>query len=197
MMRFGWAVLLAAAPLAAQFDHSAWDRVLKKSTNVLGEVDYGALKKDRKDLDDYVRRLSEMSPDSKKDAFPTREAALAYWLNAYNALVMRAVVDAYPTKSVRDLGLLYGFFRRKDHTLGGTKISLLALENDIIRPRFNDARIHFAIVCASISCPLLDREAFQPDTVDTHRPPHAAVPDRAPEPASRSGVEDGDGERAV
>ena len=142
------------------FDHAAWDKLLKLRVNAIGEVDYAAMKTARQELDAYVASLAGASPDSRKDLFPDRPAELAYWLNAYNALVVKGVVDGYPTGSVRDLGFLYGFFRRDDYTLGGKKVSLRSLENDIIRKRYQDPRIHFAIVCASISCPRLDREAF-------------------------------------
>jgi hypothetical protein len=155
------ALLLSAGVAAgAGFDHAPWDALLRKHVNAIGEVDYAALKAHRQALDSYVAALSAASPDSRKDLFPDRAAELAYWLNAYNALVARGVVDNYPTRSVRDLGALYGFFRRKDYTLGGVKMSLQFLENEIIRKRYQDPRIHFAIVCASLSCPLLAREAF-------------------------------------
>ena len=153
-----------AAP--AGFDHSPWDAVLKRYVNAIGEVDYAALKASRAPLAAYVASLAAASPDSRKELFPDRSAELAYWLNAYNALTILGVVDAYPTKSVRDLGALYGFFRRKDYVLGGRKLSLQDLENEIIRKRYHDARIHFAIVCASVSCPRLDREALAADRLE-------------------------------
>ncbi|MGH9657690.1 MAG: DUF547 domain-containing protein [Bryobacteraceae bacterium] len=168
-MKYAALALLVCTPLAGTgFDHSIWDRILKKHVNAIGEVDYAAIKKDRADVDAYVLALGESSPDSRKELFPSRNHELAYWINAYNALVTKGVVDAYPTRSVRDLGFAYGFFRRKDYTLGGQKISLLALENDIIRKRYQDARIHFAIVCASISCPRLSPDAFAGDQLDQH-----------------------------
>lgn len=159
------AVILAGANARSAvaedgFDHSPWDVLLKQYANAIGEVDYAALKANRGPLDAYVASLAAASPDSRKELFPNRATELSYWLNAYNALTIRGVVDAYPVKSVRDLGALFGFFRRKDYTLGGRKLSLQDLENEIIRKRYHDPRIHFAIVCASVSCPRLDREAF-------------------------------------
>ena len=155
--------LLAAAGLgaaAAEFDHSPWSAILSRHVNHIGEVDYAALKANRQPLDAYIAALAAASPDSRKELFPNRAAELAYWLNAYNALTVKGVVDNYPTRSVRDLGAIYGFFRRNDYTLGGVALSLRHLENEIIRPRYKDPRILFAIVCASISCPLLARQAF-------------------------------------
>ncbi len=158
LISFGAIGLSGAAP--GGFDHSPWDALLKRHVNAIGEVDYAALKANRAPLDAYVASLSADSPDSRTVLFPDRAAELAYWLNAYNALTIRGVVDAYPTRSVLNLGARFGFFSRKDYTLGGLKLSLQDLENDIIRKRYGDARIHFAIVCASVSCPRLEREAF-------------------------------------
>lgn len=161
-------VLALASPAVCEtaFDHSAWDRVLKAHVNNVGEVDYAALKANRGDLDKYIQQLAESSPASHPNRFPAKSHALAWWMNAYNAYVMRGVVDRWPTKSVRDLGTLYGFFRRKDYVAGGTKISLLHLENEIIRKQYNEPRIHFGIVCASISCPILGKEAFTGDNLE-------------------------------
>ena len=160
-------VLLASGGLeAASFAHSGWDRVLKQYVNQIGEVDYAALKANRAGLDRYVMLLGESSPDNHPELFPSRAHQLAYWLNAYNAFVIRGVVDNYPTRSVRDLGALYGFFRRKDFTSGGVKMSLLHLENEILRKKFADPRIHFAIVCASMSCPFLPRDAFAGENLE-------------------------------
>lgn len=156
--------LFASPPTV--FDHSSWDRILKAFVNDIGEVDYGRLKTNRKDLDDYALRLGESSPDNRRDLFPSRAHELAYWLNAYNAFVMKGVVEGYPTRSVRDLGLLYGFFRRKDYVAGGVKMSLLFLENDIIRRKYREPRIHFGLVCASVSCPLLPRDAFSAENLE-------------------------------
>jgi len=155
-------LLLAAsvAGAAEVFDHSLFDRVLKEYVNQIGEVDYQKLKKNPADLQRYVRSLAEASPASRPALFPTRDDQLAYWLNAYNALVLNAVAAEYPVKSVRDLGLLYSFFWRRKFVAGGQPITLTHLEDEIIRKQFRDPRIHFALVCASISCPLLPRDAF-------------------------------------
>jgi hypothetical protein len=159
VLRVFLSLAFAAHATAASFDHSAWDRVLKAGVNLIGEVDYAALKGNR-DLTAYVEALRASSPDNRKDLFPSRGDELAYWINAYNALTTWGVVKAYPTKGVRDLGLLFGFFRRKEYVLGGRVVSLMELENEIIRARYKEPRIHFAIVCASLSCPKLSSEAY-------------------------------------
>ncbi len=145
---------------AEVFDHSLLDRVLKESVNRIGEVDYNRLKQNPVELQRYVRSLAEASPASRPALFPTRDDQLAYWLNAYNAFVLNAVAAEYPVKSVRDLGLLYSFFWRRKFVAGGQQITLTHLEDEIIRKGFREPRIHFALVCASISCPFLPREAF-------------------------------------
>ncbi len=154
-----WLPLLAAIS-GAVFDHAPWDALLKRHVNAAGEVDYAALKRARQPLDTYVAALTAQSPDSHPAAFPTRADQLAYWINSYNALTIKGVLDAYPTRSVRSLGRAFGFFRRQDYTLGGRRLSLQDLENTIIRARYHEPRIHFAIVCASVSCPLLLRDAY-------------------------------------
>jgi len=167
MLLVAFALALTAPMAGAEFDHSAWDRVVKAHVSRIGEVDYAAIKANRKDLDEYMRLLGESSPTGKPALFPSKAHELAYWINAYNAFVTRGVVDAYPTKSVRDLGALYGFFRRKDYTAGGVKMSLQYLEDDILRKQYKDPRIHFVIVCASMSCPFLAREAYTGARMET------------------------------
>ena len=164
MTVFVWLAGLAllSGPTVANlpFDHSAWDHELKAHVNSVGEVDYAAIKADRKDLDRYIGQLSTASPENHPGLFPTRADQFAYWINAYNAFITRGVVGSYPTHSVRDLGALMGFFRRVEYTAGGRKMSLSALENDILRKKFADPRVHFSIVCASLGCPMLARSAF-------------------------------------
>jgi hypothetical protein len=159
-----WSRLLAISLLSVTAwgqGHEVWDRVVKKHVNAVGEVNYGALKSDRGDLDAYVKWLGEVSPENQPGRFATKAEELAYYINAYNAFTTAGVVKGYPTKSVRDLGMVFGFFRREDYTMGGRKISLTDLENKIIRSeKYKEPRIHFAIVCASLSCPKLAAEAF-------------------------------------
>ena len=150
---------LAISGWAASFDHQPWDRVLKASVNAIGEVDYASLK-GHAGLAAYAASLRATSPDNHPELFPNKAEELAYWINAYNALTTLGVAKAYPTKSVRDLGVLFAFFRRKEYVLGGRTLSLQQLENDIIRKRYREPRIHFAIVCASLSCPKLSRDAY-------------------------------------
>jgi hypothetical protein len=162
-------ILAVAAPFlpAASFDHSAWDRVLKTAVNAIGEVDYAKLKGNR-DLEQYLRAIERVSPASEPARFPAKQDELAYYLNAYNALTTWGVVQKYPVKSIGDSLLARAmFFRYTKYTLGGQRMSLEDLENRILRsPRFAEPRIHFAIVCASLSCPKLSREAFTAENLE-------------------------------
>ena len=146
----GCAFVVSTGLSAASFDHSAWDRILKTYVSDLREVDYAALKRDRGELDNYIQMLGESSLINRPELLRSKAHELAYLMNAYNAFVVRGVIEKCPTRSVRDLEALYGFFRRKDYTAGGARVSLLYLENEIIRKRYREARIHFGIVCASI-----------------------------------------------
>jgi hypothetical protein len=162
-------LLLSAPTLHARvFYHSEWQQILSAHVNELGEVDYAAIKRKPASLEGYLVQLAAASPQSHPDRFPSRDHELAYWLNAYNAFTVKGVVDSYPTKSIRDLGFRFGFFRKKAFVAGGDSMSLDHIEHEIIRKQFGDPRIHFAIVCASISCPRLDRDAFHAETLDQH-----------------------------
>lgn len=160
-------VALASSTRAQEqgFDYTSWDRVLKKFVTEKGRVDYAALKANPGDLNQYVEQVARRSPISDPNAFPTRDSQLAYWINAYNALVMKAVVENWPTKSVRSLGKLYSFFWGRKFLAGGKQYTLDDIE-DILRKKLAEPRIHFAIVCASNSCPRLQREAFTPENTE-------------------------------
>jgi hypothetical protein len=103
----------------------------------------------------------------------TPEESLALLINLYNALTIQQVLDRYPIDSVLPgvLGLpnwlsFWRFFSRPLHNLEGQPLSLNTLEHRILRPRFKESRIHFALVCASVGCPILRNEAYLPDIVE-------------------------------
>ena len=164
--------VLPMLPIAAladgedAFNHRPLDRVLGVFVDERGRVDYASLKANPGDLKAYVRSLEQVSPESHSKRFSTRADRLAYWINAYNALVLHGVLDAYPVKSVREIKWAHGFFNRTSHTVGGKQYTLNHIEHEIIRKRFADPRIHAAINCASIGCPRLPQQAFQPETLD-------------------------------
>lgn len=140
-----------------------------------GRVDYALLLSEPEDLERYYARLARVSPRSHPELFESEQERLAYWINAYNACAMLSAMRELPLESVRDLGVpwylfflpdLAGFFVLREHLLGGESWSLYALENDIVREEFGDPRIHFALNCASESCPRLPAQAFRARELD-------------------------------
>ncbi|MFQ5732834.1 MAG: DUF547 domain-containing protein [Planctomycetaceae bacterium] len=148
-------------------DHSTWNRLLRKYVDENGMVDYRGLKASREDtqsLQDYLSHLSAANPRAKA----SRSARLAFWINAYNALTVHGILREYPTSSIRNhTAKVFGYNIWKDLKLnvGGQPYSLNDMEHKILR-KMGDPRIHFAIVCASISCPRLLNEAYTADRVD-------------------------------
>jgi len=157
------------------FPHDDFDRVLRRFVDAEGRVDYAGLKESSEDLDRYFALIGRYSPDSHPELFPTEPSRLAYWINAYNAAAMETVLRHYPISSVTDVGpptLLFflpdlaGFFVFRRIEFGGESMSLRHLENDVIRERFTDPRFHFALNCASASCPRLPARAFSAERLD-------------------------------
>lgn len=133
-----------------------------------GLVDYKGLTQE-KNLDKYLKQLSATNPDKL-----TRNEKLAIWINAYNAFTLQIVRDNYPIESITDLntgGKIIGYLLGKTVwdkefiTINNKKYSLNYIEHKILR-KMNEPRIHFAIVCASISCPELLNEAFEADKIE-------------------------------
>ena len=157
------------ASAAEPFAHDDWAHVLEVRVDEQGLVDYAGLAGDREALDRYVERIHREGPKSTPGAFPDREYELAYYINAYNALVFAGVLDrGVDTESVWSGGLIsgYRFFVGMKVRVDGSKTNLRKLENEIIREGYEDPRIHAALNCASIGCPRLPREPFLADTLD-------------------------------
>ncbi len=149
------------------FSHEEFDAVLKAVVDARGLVDYEALRRDPALLDRYLGALSVTSPETAPALFPTREHRLAYWINAYNACVMKQVVaedirDSVGSSTAKQLA----FFVTTRFVIGGETISLKAMEDSKVREAFGDARAHFALNCASGGCPRLRAEAFRGETLD-------------------------------
>jgi len=152
---------------ADRFDHSIFEHLLRSYVDESGNVDYERWQKNQADLqslDSYLAAVSHYSPESTPNRFEKQSDELAYWLYAYNAYVIKSILDRWPLQSVTDVkaplelvkGL--GFFYQLRFLFGGEAYSLYAVENNIIRARFRDARIHFVLNCASESCPVLRPE---------------------------------------
>ena len=147
-----------------RIDHSTWDALLRKYVDTAGNVDYTTWKRSAADvrtLDQYLNTLSAADPRQRS----TKNAALAFWINAYNALTIQGILREYPTTSIRNhTARLYGYNIWKDLLLvvGDGQYSLEQIEHEVLR-KMGEPRIHFAIVCASHSCPRLLNEAYTAD----------------------------------
>ena len=162
-------IVLCSAPARSgettPFDFGPLDRMLGKFVDSRGWVDYAGIKAEPTELRHLLARLRETSPESHPAMFSERADRLAYWINAYNALVISGVVNAYPVTTVKEIHPQPGFFKVY-HVLGGKSYSLDDIEHKIIRKRFGDPRIHAALNCAAASCPRLRPEAFRPGQLE-------------------------------
>ena len=159
----------------SQVEHGTWNRLLGEYVDERGFVDYTRLKQsdaDRAQLRQYLMTLS--TADVHVDA--DRQARLAFWINAYNAFTLDLICLGYPVNSINDLHGAGGIYTStalgrtiwKIHKfpIGHKQYTLDEIEHEILRPKYNDYRIHAGIVCASVSCPLLRSEAFLPQRID-------------------------------
>jgi hypothetical protein len=155
----------APAPIAVAKtapDHSGWDAFLQSNVSSSGQVDYRSIKANPATLNDYLAELEQYPPQSSWN----RNTTMAYWINAYNAYTIKLIVNNYPVSSIKDIdgGNPWG---TKWIKIGGQTYSLNQIENDILRPRYGDARIHFAVNCAAASCPPLHNRAFTADNLNS------------------------------
>ncbi|MFZ5475460.1 MAG: DUF547 domain-containing protein [Myxococcota bacterium] len=164
MFFFALAAAHAADFAPGEFPHHQLTEVLAKYVDAGGLVDYKGIAADRAGLDAYVKLVAEVSPKSDPKLFPTREDALAYYINAYNALAITGVIDRPGLGSVQDN--LFDFFYGTTYVVGKKKINLYKLENKVVRKEFGDPRIHVALNCQSYGCPRLPQKAFEPKTLN-------------------------------
>ena len=155
---------IPAAFQGSTFPHDSFEQLLRQWVSDDGKIDYEgwqASSSSVASLNSYLAAVSSISPMSAPERFAMRSDELAYWLYAYNAYVIKSVLEHWPVASVTDVkapievvkGL--GFFYRQRFEFGGEFMSLLYVENTIIRKGYQDARIHFVLSCASESCPIV------------------------------------------
>lgn len=137
---------------------SLWTDVLTENVDEFGRIDFVAVARNRTKLDQVVAFIAANDPTSQPGTFPSREAKLAYYINAYNALAMYGIVDAGIPSSLGGLNKIT-FFWWRTFKIGGRSLSLYKFENDVIRP-LGEPRIHFALNCMVVDCPRLPRDAF-------------------------------------
>ncbi len=147
--------------------HEAWDTLLKKHVTETGHVNYKGIVEDSVRFNDYILLLRNNHPNKKKWS---EDEQLAYWINAYNAFTVKLIVDNYPVKSIKDIKNGIPFVNTvwdiKFIKIEGATYDLNNIEHGIIRKQFDEPRIHFAVNCASISCPRLRNEAFSASRLD-------------------------------
>ena len=155
-------LLSVMAPVAqAQTWTEGYNKLLVKYVTPAG-IKYREWKSTAADMQALQSVVDEIAKENISSL--DKKSQLAFYVNAYNAWILHEALEKYPTKSVKDT--LYTFFTSKRIKVAGEEMSFNRLEKDIIRPKFGDARIHFALNCASRSCPPLIREAYRGDKID-------------------------------
>jgi hypothetical protein len=154
-----------------QVDHRAWTvflgRYLRPSPDGISRLAYASVTAgDRQALSAYLAALASVAVSRL-----SRAEQFAFWVNLYNALTVKIVLDAYPVRSIRDIAISPGLFTRgpwdaKRATIEGVALTLNDIEHRILRPIWRDARIHYAVNCASLGCPNLMASAFAASTLD-------------------------------
>lgn len=155
---------------SATVDHGAWTALLKSYCSLGGDgiarVDYAGLNREKPRLEAYLAALS-----ATRVSALDRPEQLAFWVNHYNALTVKVILDHYPVDSIRDIDISPGFFSdgpwgKKLVQVEGESLSLDDMEHRILRPLWRDPRIHYAVNCASLGCPNLAAEAYSGETCE-------------------------------
>ncbi|MDP4491297.1 DUF547 domain-containing protein [Vibrio sp. AH4] len=146
---------------AASISHQAWQSILDRNLVQVGEnalFRYAEVtKEDKTLLNDYLDQLSKLDPREFN-----RQEQYAYWVNLYNALTVKLILDNYPVASITKLGGLFSFgpWDEKVFTVAGQTLTLNDIEHRILRPIWKEPRTHYAVNCASLGCPNLQSQAF-------------------------------------
>jgi len=151
-----------------EVDHDSWNEILGKyvsASNGINLVAYGAVSRaDKGKLADYLDYLQSFTVTAL-----SRKTQFAYWINIYNALIVQVILEHYPVNSIQEIsyGLLTrGPWKKELIRVEEIYLSLDNIEHQILRPIFRDNRVHYALNCASIGCPNLQREAFTSENLE-------------------------------
>lgn len=145
---------------AGKFDHGEFDGLLRKYVKA-GLVRYDAWKENQQDLRRLNGYLAEVA--TADVSAMSRNEKLAFYINAYNAITVQSILDAYPVKSIKDIPKVWD---REAWTVAGQTVSLNMIEHKILRPTYKDGRLHFVLVCAAKGCPPLQSVAYQAAGID-------------------------------
>ena len=158
----------------AAFSYDDYAAVLNKHVDDRGMVHYAGLKADRSRLDSFARALARV--DANAYGKWPRGEKIAFWINAYNALTLKLIVDHYPIKAGLVSGMAYpknsiqqipGRWSKIQYRVLGRKMTLNQIEHDVLRAEFDEPRIHVALVCAAMSCPPLRDEPYAGKKLDS------------------------------
>lgn len=154
-------ICLSAVSIFAQIKTTTvyFDKINSFLTDYVkaGTVNYKAINANKIALDELVNFAAS------KQKFNSILEEKTFYLNTYNVMVIKGIISNYPTKGPLTIP---GFFDKKTYTVNGTNITLNGIENDMIRKKYNDARIHFALVCGAISCPPIPSYSFKPEKLE-------------------------------
>jgi ribosomal protein S18 len=151
--------LISVKSFAQNFDYKNYNAFLQKYVSERGNVNYDKIKANKAELDGIVAQFEKNQPTDKW----TKNEKMAYFINCYNVYTLSAVVAKYPVKSIKDISNVWD---KKFIPQGKVLYSLGDIEHKILR-KMGDPRIHFAINCASFSCPNLSNDAFLPEKLDS------------------------------
>lgn len=143
-------------------NHQIWEELLTTHVSISGEVDYPAFVKQQEKLKAYLSSLSKNPPQNNWSEAKKK----AYLINVYNAFTVQLIIENYPLESIKDIGGIWSSpFKKKFIKLGNETYSLDEIEKDMLL-KIGDARVHFAINCASYSCPKLHHQAFTASNIE-------------------------------
>ncbi len=150
-------LVLSSSPYAEQQHWKAWSQLLNQAVTDKGFVDYNMIQQGEQ-LDNIIKTIETTAPTSLQ----TIEQQLTFYINSYNALVIYTIING---KSPSHFFGRFSFFRNSYYTVAGTSMNLHELEHDVIRP-LQEPRIHFALVCASYSCPKLLNSVYRAEDIN-------------------------------
>jgi len=164
-MRLAFLLALLLPACAGAFEHKAWDALLRKHVVLLeggkaSRLDYAGVAAEREALRAYLSGVSAVK-EAQFNAWPKPEQ-MAFLINAYNAYTAEKILTRYPDiRSIWDFGKVFGNpFRDEFFSLLGARMSLDGIEHGLLRKRYGEPRVHYALNCASVGCPMLREEAY-------------------------------------
>ena len=144
--------------------YESFNMILESYVDSSGMINYKGIRENPYSFSEYFDFIENISPRSHPSSFKSKADEMAYWINAYNALTVKIMMENPEANSILDMSSFLIF--KKRFVVGGENMSLNRIEHKILRKGFKDPRIHFAINCASLSCPPLGNRIFLGDTLE-------------------------------